>query len=82
MPPFGRDPRKGVLAAGSDADITVWDPAATSVITAKEQQQNVDYTPYEGFALHGMPAAVYVNGVLAAEYGRPTGAVAGEYCKR
>ena len=79
---FGLYPRKGVLAAGSDADITVWDPAATSVITAKEQQQNVDYTPYEGFALHGMPAAVYVNGVLAAEYGRPTGAVAGEYCKR
>lgn len=79
---FGMYPRKGVLAVGSDADVTVWDPEAKTVITAARQQQNVDYTPYEGFAVTGMPKAVFVGGVLAAEYGQPTGLVAGTYVKR
>ena len=79
---FGMYPRKGVLAVGSDADVTVWDPEAKTVITAARQQQNVDYTPYEGFAVTGMPKAVFVGGVLAVEYGQLTGLVAGTYVKR
>lgn len=79
---FGMYPQKGVLAVGSDADITIWDPKAKTVITAARQQQNVDYTPYEGFAVTGMPKAVFVGGVLAAEYGQPTGKVVGTYVKR
>ena len=79
---FGMYPQKGVLAVGSDADVTVWDPEAKTVITAARQQQNVDYTPYEGFAVTGMPKAVFVGGVLAAEYGQPTGLLAGTYVKR
>ncbi len=79
---FGMYPRKGVLAVGSDADVTIWDPQAKTVITAARQQQNVDYTPYEGFAVTGMPKAVYVGGQLAAQYGQPTGIVAGSYVKR
>ena len=79
---FGMYPRKGVLAVGSDADVTVWDPEAKTVITAARQQQNVDYTPYEGFAVTGMPKAVFVGGVLVAEYGQPTGLLAGTYVKR
>lgn len=79
---FGMYPRKGVLAVGSDADVTVWDPEAKTIITAARQQQNVDYTPYEGFAVTGMPKAVFVGGVLAAEYGQPTGLLAGTYVKR
>jgi dihydropyrimidinase len=79
---FGMYPRKGVLAVGSDADITVWDPEYMTVITAAAQQQNVDYTPYEGFEAKGMPKAVFVGGQLVAEYGQPTGVLAGNYVER
>ncbi|WP_406541335.1 hypothetical protein [Clostridium ljungdahlii] len=38
---------------GSDADIVVWDPAFSKAISVKNQMQNVDYTPYEGFEQKG-----------------------------
>lgn len=79
---FGMWPRKGQLAQGADADITVWDPRARWVIRAEAQHQNVDYTPYEGFEAAGRARAVYVGGQLAAKDGEPSGASAGRYVKR
>lgn len=79
---FGMWPRKGRLAQGADADITVWDPQARWVIRAEAQHQNVDYTPYEGFETAGRARAVYVGGQLAAKDGEPSGASAGRYVKR
>ncbi len=79
---FGLYPRKGVLREGADADVTVWDSAARWTIRAAEQQQNVDYTPYEGMTVTGRARYVYVNGVLAARDGRPTGQRPGCYVKR
>ncbi len=79
---FGMWPEKGRLAAGADADVCVWDPSARWTIEAAAQHQAVDYTPWEGFEAHGRAKLVYVNGVLAAEDGEPTGAVAGRYVPR
>ena len=79
---FGMYPRKGVLRVGSDADVTVWDPSVTWTISEKNQHQNVDYTPYEGFEIHGRPTYVFVNGELAVVDGEPTGAKPGAYVKR
>lgn len=79
---FGMWPRKGCLAEGADADITVWDPDVRWTIRAGTQHQNVDYTPYEGFEAIGRPRAVYVGGELAAKDGEPTGVRAGRYVKR
>ena len=79
---FGMWPRKGQLAQGADADMTVWDPRARWVIRAEAQHQNVDYTPYEGFEAAGRARAVYVGGQLAAKDGEPSGASAGRYVKR
>ena len=79
---FGMYPQKGVLAVGSDADITIWDPTAKTTIRAARQHQNVDYTPYEGFSITGMPRYVFVGGTLAAQDGQPTEALAGRYVKR
>ena len=59
---FGLFPRKGTLAPGSDADVVVWDPRATSVITARAQHQRVDYTPYEGFEQTGKASHVFLRG--------------------
>ncbi|MEL7566005.1 MAG: dihydropyrimidinase [Dehalobacterium sp.] len=59
---FGLFPQKGTIAVGSDGDIVVWDPEASSVISAKTQYQHVDYTPYEGFRLKGVPVHVFLRG--------------------
>ena len=79
---FGMWPRKGCLAAGSDADICVWDPEQRWTIHAATQHQNVDHTPYEGFECVGRAHLVYVNGVLAARDGEPNGEKPGEFVAR
>ena len=79
---FGMYPRKGCLAEGADADVCVWDPSARWTISAATQHQAVDYTPLEGFEAHGRAKAVFVNGVLAARDGEPTGAQPGRYAPR
>jgi dihydropyrimidinase len=79
---FGMYPRKGALAAGSDADICVWDPAVRWTISAANQHQAVDYTTYEGFEAHGRAKLVFVNGTLAVRDGEPTGEKPGRYVAR
>ena len=48
-------PRKGRLGIGSDADIVVWDPAASKTISAKSQVSRIDYNVFEEFACPGRP---------------------------
>ena len=67
---YGCWPRKGVLAPGSDGDIVVWDPAAEGTITARDQVQRADYTPYEGMRVRGGIDRVYLRGALAVERGQ------------
>ena len=50
---FGMYPRKGAIAVGSDADIVVYDPNATRVISAKTHHMDVDYSCYEGRSVQG-----------------------------
>ena len=50
---FGLYPRKGALAPGSDADIVLYDPAATHTISAATHHMSVDYSAYEGKAIKG-----------------------------
>jgi dihydropyrimidinase len=47
----------------------VWDPAATKTISAKRQVSRIEYNVFEGFALTGLPAKVFLRGKLAAENG-------------
>jgi dihydropyrimidinase len=62
-------PRKGVVMPGADADIVIWDPAATKTISAKTQVSRIEYNVFEGYQLEGLPAKVYLRGRLAAENG-------------
>lgn len=79
---FGMYPQKGQLVEGADADICVWDPSCDWTISAATQHQNVDYTCYEGFKCHGRAKLTFVNGVLAARDGEPTGEKPGRYVSR
>lgn len=67
---FALYPQKGIIQVGSDADIVVWDPNTTGVISAATQLQNVDYTPYDGMQTKGSARSVYLRGQKVAEQGQ------------
>ena len=65
---MGLYPRKGALAAGSDADITVLDPQDKRVITAS-QLHEADYTPWEGRKMEAWPCLTVLRGKVVVEDG-------------
>ncbi|GJM22769.1 MAG: D-hydantoinase/dihydropyrimidinase [Planctomycetota bacterium] len=80
---FGLYPRKGAIALGSDADLVVWDPAATGTISAATHHHRCDRNIFEGFETKGAPSTVIVNGRVQFQDGdlRVTKG-AGRYLKR
>ncbi len=80
---FNIYPRKGSVSIGADADIVVWDPAATKTISAKTHHQKVDYNIFEGMTVTGCAShtisrgrVVFADGQLDVERG------AGRYVDR
>ena len=59
---------KGVIAVGKDADIVVFNPQQKFTITQSKLHMNVDYTPYEGMEITGMPSSVYSRGKKVAQW--------------
>jgi dihydropyrimidinase len=59
---------KGAVQVGKDADLVVFDPNLQFTITQSKLHMNVDYTPYEGFEVTGMPEKVYSRGKKVAEW--------------
>jgi dihydropyrimidinase len=70
---FGLFPRKGTLAAGSDADVLVWDSSATRTISAKTHHMNVDNNVFEGRTVKGRPRYVFSRGAKVADGDKFTG---------
>lgn len=65
----GLYPRKGVLWPGSDADFAIYDPKVSSTLAASQLHMATDYTPFEGFAMHGWPAQVIHSGTVIVDEG-------------
>ena len=59
---------KGEIAVGKDADIVVFDPNQKFTVTQSKLHMNVDYTPYEGFDVTGMPKVVYSRGKKVSQW--------------
>ncbi|WP_457552489.1 dihydropyrimidinase [Desulfobacula sp.] len=59
---------KGEIQVGKDADIVIFDPKQKFTITQEKLHMNVDYTPYEGMEVTGMPVEVYVRGKKVSEW--------------
>ncbi|MFF5389255.1 dihydropyrimidinase [Streptomyces sp. NPDC013012] len=59
---FGLYPQKGTLAPGADADVVIYDPHATQVISAETHHMNVDYSAYEGRTVTGRVETVLSRG--------------------
>ena len=73
---FGVFPKKGTIAIGSDADITIWDPGSQATIRNDRLHHACDYTPYEGRPITGMPVTtimrgktVWLDGIFSGEPG-------------
>ena len=69
---------KGEILVGKDADIVIFYPEQKFTITQDKLHMNVDYTPYEGMEMTGMPYAVYSRGKRVAEWNGEQLAFVGE----
>ncbi len=65
---FNIYPRKGLVGVGADADLVVWDPAATHTLSVKTQHSKGDYNIFEARTVQGMPSHTISQGVVA--YGK------------
>jgi len=59
---FNLYPRKGVIAVGSDADITIIDPLVKRTISAKTMHQANGHNIWEGWEVQGVTVLTISNG--------------------
>lgn len=76
---YGLYPRKGVIRAGSDADLTIVDPNATRVVRNEDLVAKQPVSPWNGFSLTGLPTAVVLRGEVAMRDGKPVGEQRGRF---
>ena len=80
---FGLYPQKGVIAPGSDADIVVYDPRATTEIGVGTHHMRIDHSAYEGTKIEGKVETVLSRGRVIIEDDAYLGAKGhGRYLRR
>ncbi|MDD3230784.1 MAG: dihydropyrimidinase [Oscillospiraceae bacterium] len=65
--------QKGLLEAGKDADIVLYDPQKDFTITQDAMHSDSDHTIWEGVQLHGYPVQTYSRGKLVYNNGEFVG---------
>lgn len=60
---------KGVIAAGKDADLVIYDPAIDFTVTNDKMHSDCDHTIWEGIRLKGYPVRTYSRGKLVYDNG-------------
>jgi allantoinase len=68
----GLEDRKGAIAPGLDADLTLWDPDAERVVRPEELRQRHPLTPYDGLRLAGRVLATFLRGRMIYQEDRFT----------
>lgn len=80
---FNLYPRKGLVAVGADADLVLWDPAASQTLSVKTQHSLGDYNIFEGMTVQGRATHTLTRGHLAwADGDLRAVRGAGQYLKR
>jgi dihydropyrimidinase len=79
---MGMYPRKGAIAAGSDADIVLLDPTKRGTIRQEDLHES-DYSPWEGHAINAWPVVTILRGKVVVEGGKYLGKFGdGQHLKR
>ncbi len=79
---MGMYPRKGAIAAGSDADITILDPSIQRTVRVEDLHET-DYSPWEGHPITAWPVLTMLRGKVMVENGQFNGDLTdGQYLKR
>ena len=79
---FNMFPRKGIIRAGADADVVIWDPNHKHTITARNHLQKVDYNVFEGLEVFGKANYTFSNGNLVWKDNKLINQYQGKYVKR
>lgn len=66
---FGMYPKKGVIQAGSDADIVLIDPQASMTLSSETLHYGIDSSVYEGKKVKGLPVLTMRRGEIIAKNG-------------
>ena len=69
---LGLYPRKGVIAAGSDADIVLIDPSVRKRLSLADLHA-ADHSVWEGWEIHGWPVTTILRGKVVVEHGQLLG---------
>jgi dihydropyrimidinase len=64
---FGLHPRKGDIAIGSDADLVLIDPAATTTIDQANLHSGADYSVWDGMTFTGALTATILRGTVLVQ---------------
>jgi len=64
---FGLYPRKGSLDIGADADLVLWDPVATRVLSTATDHHRADHLAWEGTPVRGRVMRTWLRGEVVVE---------------
>jgi dihydropyrimidinase len=80
---FGLYGKKGVIAAGADADIVIYDPNGHTTISVETHHMNMDYSAWEGYEIDGHVDTVMSRGRVIIDGGQYLGSKGdGQFVKR
>jgi dihydropyrimidinase len=71
---YGVYPRKGTIAVGSDADLTIWDPQQTRTVDGSAHYSRAGYSVYDGQEVRCWPRFVVSRGDVVFQGGQVTAA--------
>jgi dihydropyrimidinase len=63
---MGLYPRKGAIAAGSDADLVIFDPTVKRKVRVEDLHE-ADYSPWEGHEIAGWPQTTLLRGKIVVD---------------
>src|SRR5262249_47286595 len=66
---LGLYPKKGAIAAGSDADIVIFDPGARKTLHSADLHGS-DYSAWDGWEVHGWPEIAMLRGRVVVDRGK------------
>ncbi|MCW2657256.1 MAG: phenylhydantoinase [Jatrophihabitans sp.] len=80
---FGLYGKKGVITAGADADVVIYDPNGQTRISVDTHHMNMDYSAWEGYEIDGHVDTVLSRGKVIVDAGVYRGRKSdGQFVKR